>query len=160
METGSLKRAEVIIKERGLTVATAESCTGGLLAAEFVSLPGSSNWFSEGCVTYTIPAKISRLHVNEATIEKYTVVSREVALEMARGIRQNLNASIGISTTGYAGPGGGDDKNPVGTVFIAVVSNDREMCERLSLTGGRNEIRREAVEKALDLLCDFLGKKC
>ena len=153
----SLKRAERLIKEHGLTVATAESCTGGLLAAEFVSLPGSSNWFSEGCVTYTVPAKISRLSVNEATIDKYTVVSREVALEMARGIRKNLNASIGISTTGYAGPGGGDDKNPVGTVFVAVVSDDKEICEKLSLTGERNEIRKEAVEKALCLLCDFIG---
>ena len=153
----NLKRAERLIKEHGLTVATAESCTGGLLAAEFVSLPGSSNWFSEGCVTYTVPAKISRLSVSEATIDKYTVVSREVALEMARGIRKNLNASIGISTTGYAGPGGGDDKNPVGTVFVAVVSDDKEMCEKLSLTGERNEIRKEAVEKALCLLCDFIG---
>lgn len=153
----SLKRAERLIKEHGLTVATAESCTGGLLAAEFVSLPGSSNWFSEGCVTYTVPAKISRLSVSEATIDKYTVVSREVALEMARGIRKNLNASIGISTTGYAGPGGGDDKNPVGTVFVAVVSDDKEICEKLSLTGERNEIRKEAVEKALCLLCDFIG---
>ena len=153
----SLKRAERLIKEHDLTVATAESCTGGLLAAEFVSLPGSSNWFSEGCVTYTVPAKISRLSVSEATIDKYTVVSREVALEMARGIRKNLNASIGISTTGYAGPGGGDDKNPVGTVFVAVVSDDKEICEKLSLTGERNEIRKEAVEKALCLLCDFIG---
>lgn len=153
----NLKRAERLIKEHGLTVATAESCTGGLLAAEFVSLPGSSNWFSEGCVTYTVPAKISRLSVSEATIEKHTVVSREVALEMARGIRKNLNASIGISTTGYAGPGGGDDKNPVGTVFVAVVSDDKEICEKLSLSGERNEIRKEAVEKTLSLLCDFIG---
>ena len=76
---------------------------------------------------------------------------------MARGIRKNLNASIGISTTGYAGPGGGDDKNPVGTVFVAVVSDDKEICEKLSLTGERNEIRKEAVEKALCLLCDFIG---
>ncbi len=154
---GNLKRAERLIKERGLTVATAESCTGGLLAAEFVSLPGSSNWFLEGCVTYTVPAKISRLSVSDATIERHTVVSREVALEMARGIRKNLNASIGISTTGYAGPGGGDDKNPVGTVFVAVVSDNKEMCEKLSLTGERNEVRKEAVEKALRLLCDFIG---
>ena len=146
-----------LLKAKGMTCATAESCTGGLLAAEFVSLPGSSNWFSEGCVTYTVPAKISRLLVSEATIDKYTVVSREVALEMARGIRKNLNASIGISTTGYAGPGGGDDKNPVGTVFVAVVSDDKEVCEKLSLTGERNEIRKEAVEKALCLLCDFIG---
>lgn len=142
---------ELLINNR-LTVATAESCTGGLVASALVSVEGSSQCFSEGCVTYSPQAKMSRLGVREESIEKYTVVSAEVAQEMARGIRQNLNADIGISTTGYAGPGGGDTVNPVGTVYIGYSDKTGECCYKLRFDGSRNEIRKKAADAALKIL--------
>lgn len=148
---------EKLIKEKGVTVATAESCTGGLLASAFVDIAGSSNWFMEGCVTYTVEAKKSRLNVKQETIDKYTVVSREVAIEMAKGIRNNLHTDVGISTTGYAGPGGGDETNPAGTVYVGFSSIFGDDCIRLLLCGSRNEVRAQAVKEALVFLAAKLN---
>ena len=158
MSDDALKLAEYL-KEAHLTVATAESCTGGLIASEFVSIAGSSEWFAEGCVTYSVGAKVSRLGVSPETVERYTVVSAEVAKEMAHGVRRNLNADIGVSTTGYAGPTGGDEKNPVGTVYVGISSEKTgEIAFRLSLSGSRNEIREKAKEEAIRLLWEALVK--
>lgn len=152
------RECERIIRKKHLTVSAAESCTGGLLSSAFISIPGSSEWFFEGCVTYTIPAKITRLGVLRETIDKHTVVSAEVAAEMAKGIRRNLDTDIGIATTGYAGPGGGDEFNPVGTVFVCIsLKGKGEYTKRLSLSGERNEIRQAAVEGALEFLIEVLG---
>ena len=148
-----------LIKSKKLTVSAAESCTGGLIASEFISKSGSSEYFLEGCVTYTVAAKISRLGVKQKTVDTYTVVSPEVAAEMAEGIRNNLHTDIGISTTGYAGPGGGDDKNPVGTVYIGLsIQNRPTITRRLQLSGERNEIRENAKNLAFEFLYEELGK--
>ena len=145
------------LKEKGLTIATAESCTGGLLASAFISVPGSSECFKEGCVTYSNESKISRLGVSSETIEKYTAVSTETAIEMAKGIKRNLNADIGISTTGYAGPGGGDSMNPVGTVYVGISFKEKNFCYRLLLNGSRNQIREQAAEQAMEFLMEQLS---
>ena len=109
-----------LLKKRGLTIASAESCTGGLFASRITSVAGSSEYFLEGAVTYSDNAKIKRLKVKQKTIEKYGAVSEEVALEMATGIAKTAGSDIGISATGIAGPGGGMKEKPVGLVYIGL----------------------------------------
>ena len=156
MASAAEKTAEYLLGNH-LTIATAESCTGGLIASEFVSIAGSSEWFCEGCVTYSVEAKHSRLGVSLQTVEEHTVVSGEVAVEMAKGIRKNLNADIGLSTTGYAGPGGGDDINPVGTVFIGISSEKTgDIFRKYRFFGSRNEVREQAKAAAIDFLLESI----
>ncbi len=111
-----------LLTERGLTVATAESCTGGLIGERLTAIPGASRVYVGGAVTYTNEMKLHLLGVREASIAAHTEVSAEVAAEMAEGIRRVTGADIGLSTTGYAGPGGGTEENPVGTVFVGVAT--------------------------------------
>ncbi len=131
---GDSKIEETVAKmlvEKGLTIATAESCTGGLVAGTLINYPGISDVFLEGCVTYSNAAKVKRLGVSEETLENYGAVSPQTAKEMAEGIRKGLGADIGLSTTGVAGPGGGTDKKPVGLVYTAISINGetKEMAE-------------------------------
>ena len=109
-----------LLVEKDLKVATAESCTGGMVASALIDYPGISSVFLEGCVTYSNESKIKRLGVKEETLNKYGAVSEETAIEMAKGIAEGLGADIGLSTTGVAGPGGGTDEKPVGLVYTAV----------------------------------------
>lgn len=136
----------------GKSIAVAESCTGGMLASKFVSIPGSSRWFLEGCVTYSNEAKLKRLNVSAKTLESVGTVSRQTALEMARGIMKTSGADIGLSTTGIAGPDGGTEEKPVGLVYIALVSGKKEEVRELHLAGDRNRIRNLACLHVLDLL--------
>ncbi len=140
-----------ILKQSGKTIATAESITGGLIASAFVSVPNSSGWFLQGCVTYSNEAKADRLNVHRETLEKYGAVSKQVAKEMAEGIRVTSKADIGISTTGYAGPTGGDKQNPIGTVYIGISTRSRTAVYRVRLLGSRNRVRRQAAFLALAL---------
>ena len=103
---------------RGWTAATAESCTGGLIAKLLTDIPGSSAVFCGACVTYTNAVKERLLGVSPATIERETEVSRACAEEMAAGVRRAVGSDVSVSTTGYAGPGGGTERDPVGTVYI------------------------------------------
>lgn len=141
-----------LISASGMTIAVAESCTGGMLCSKFVSVPGSSNWFKEGCVTYSNEAKMNRLGVKKETLAEYGAVSAQTAIEMAEGIRRTAMADIGISTTGYAGPDGGTGDKPVGTVFIGVAAKDKSFYKELNLTGKRERIRNMACLNALDIL--------
>ena len=141
-----------LISASGMTIAVAESCTGGMLCSKFVSVPGSSNWFKEGCVTYSNEAKMNRLGVKKETLAEYGAVSAQTAIEMAEGIRRTAMADIGISTTGYAGPDGGTGDKPVGTVFIGVAAKDKSFYKELHLTGKRERIRNMACLNALDIL--------
>lgn len=141
-----------LISASGRTIAVAESCTGGMLCSKFVSVPGSSNWFKEGCVTYSNEAKMNRLGVKKETLAEYGAVSAQTAIEMAEGIRRTAMADIGISTTGYAGPDGGTGDKPVGTVFIGVAAKDKSFYKELHLTGKRERIRNMACLNALDIL--------
>lgn len=142
------------LRQQGMTLALAESCTGGLLAKRITDVPGASEVFGFGCVTYSNEAKQALVGVSPETLERYTAVSPETALEMARGARQCSGADIGLSTTGYAGPGGGTEEHPVGTVFIGLSwdGGERVICPERRYMRSREQIRRSASSTALDLL--------
>ena len=154
IDVDSIENALVLsLRERGLTVATAESCTGGLIAKRITDIAGCSDVFLGGCVTYAVDAKVKLIGVSRETIEKYGVVSAETACEMARGVRLALGADIGISTTGIAGPGGGTPEQPVGTVYIAVSTKEGEKFKLLNLSPKRSRefIRICAATNAMSL---------
>lgn len=115
-----------VLKEKKLSISTAESCTGGYIAQMLTSVPGSSAYYKGSIISYATEIKKSILNVTEKTIDKHTVVSKEVALEMAKGAREKLNTAISVSTTGVAGPNKGEDEKEVGTVWIAVSSVDKD----------------------------------
>ena len=142
------------LRRQGKTVACAESCTGGLIAKRLTDIPGSSAAVLGGFVTYTTEMKIRHLGVSPETIEQYTELSEQTAAEMARGARMATGADIGISTTGLAGPGGGSEGCPVGTVFVGISSIHGEQVKRLSLSPNRKRdyIRTVAASHALEMI--------
>jgi nicotinamide-nucleotide amidase len=142
------------LRRQGKTVACAESCTGGLIAKRLTDIPGSSAAVLGGFVTYTNEMKIRHLGVSPETIEQYTELSEQTAAEMARGARMATGADIGISTTGLAGPGGGSEGCPVGTVFVGISSARGEQVKRLSLSPNRKRdyIRTVAASHALEMI--------
>ena len=142
------------LKAQGKTIAFAESCTGGLLAKRITDISGASEVFGYGCVTYWNEAKMQVLGVKPETIERYTEVSEQCALEMARGVRKLSGASVGVSTTGYAGPTGGTEEHPVGTVFIGLSWEGGEtvFCPERRPTRSREQVRRAAANHAFDLV--------
>ena len=138
--------------EKPLTISTAESCTGGMIASKLIEVPGISKNFIESIVSYSNEAKIKRLKVKKETLEKYGAVSEEVAREMLAG----LNTDIGISTTGIAGPGGGTKDKPVGLVYIGIKVKDEVKVFKRELKGDRNKIRQRAMMHALYNLLKIL----
>ena len=148
-----------ILCRNKLTISTAESCTGGMVAAKLISYPGISSSFLEGAVTYSNEAKMKRLGVNKRTLDNYGAVSEETAIEMAEGIAKESSSKVSISTTGIAGPGGGTDKKPVGLVYIAVHVNKVTKVEKCNFTGCREEVRISATNYALKMLKDELEKQ-
>ena len=149
------------LKARKMTIACAESCTGGLIAKRITDISGASEVFGYGCVTYWNEAKMGLLGVSPETIEQYTEVSAQCALEMARGVRKLAGADIGISTTGYAGPTGGTEENPVGTVYIGLSWAGGETVFRPDrrYMRSREQVRRHAASHAFDLVRrEVLGK--
>lgn len=140
-----------MLKERGLEISCAESCTGGGLARIITSCPGASRVFHTGLVTYSEDCKMKLLGVKKETLEKYTVYSEEVAAEMAEGLQRVTGAGVCVSITGIAGPDGGTEKTPVGTVFIGVKYKDRLTVTRHNFSGlGRERIRNLSVINALN----------
>lgn len=139
-------------RARGATIATAESCTGGLVAAALTSVPGSSESVAGGVVSYLPSVKRRVLGVDGGTIERHGVVSCETAAAMATGARALLESDLAVSTTGIAGPGGAEDGKPVGTVCFAVATPDGVRSERRVFAGTRREVRAQAVDHALLLL--------
>ena len=137
---------------KGYTLATAESCTGGLMAKRITDVPGSSAYFLEGLVTYSNAAKTRLLGVPEELITEHGAVSAEVAEAMATGVKAVSGATIGVSTTGVAGPGGGTDEKPVGLVYIAIADDVQVEAKPYTLFGSRQEIRERASQIALDLI--------
>lgn len=138
--------------DNNITISIAESCTAGLLAGTLVNYSGISKVFGEGYVTYSNDAKIKNLHVSEKTLEKYSAVSREVALEMAKGVRQSSKSDIGLSITGIAGPNSDDFNNEVGLIYIGYSDENIDDCIELHLSGDRQKIRQRAVLNALNFL--------
>lgn len=141
-----------ILTENNMTISTAESCTGGLVASKLINYPGISSVFLEGAVTYSNEAKVRTLGVSKETLNKFGAVSEETAKEMAMGIAKRCNAKIGISTTGIAGPGGGSEEKPVGLVYVGLYIDGEILVKKLNLLGTRQEIRNKATKYALDFL--------
>jgi len=143
----------------GLTVATAESCTGGLVAAALTEIAGSSDVVDRGFVTYSNAAKMAMLGVLPETLEANGAVSRQTAEAMAQGAIENSNADLAVSITGIAGPGGGSAEKPVGLVHFAAASQDGRLTHREERFGdlGRSEIRRRSVLVALAMLQELAG---
>jgi nicotinamide-nucleotide amidase len=148
-----------LLSRRGLTVAVAESCTGGLLGDLLTDVPGSSTYFLGGVVAYHDDLKTGILGVPAAVIRQHGAVSEECALLMARGIRSVTGADIGISITGIAGPTGGTPAKPVGTVYIGFAGPDVGMAERFNWTGDRRENKRHSAQAALKILIDYLSNR-
>ena len=145
-----------LLSKHNLKIATAESCTGGLVAGVLCDISGISAHFGEGYITYSEEAKCKNLGVLPETIAHYGVVSCEVAEEMAMGAAERANADCAIATTGVAGPTGGTDENPVGTVCFACVVKNQVLTERMIFEGNRMEIRMQAAVYAIEMLCDYI----
>ncbi len=142
------------LRKAGLTLATAESCTGGLVAKRLTDVAGCSDVYLGGCVTYANEAKMKLLGVREETLRSFGAVSEQTAREMARGVRLSLGAHIGTATTGIAGPGGGTPDKPVGTVYVAVSTPEGETVRALSLSAmrSRDYIRIVSANHVYDLI--------
>lgn len=138
------------------TIATAESCTGGMVAATLTSVPGSSGYYFGSVIAYSNEIKINELGVNPDTINTFGAVSEETAKEMAEGVRKKLNTSIGISTTGIAGPGGGTEEKPVGTVWVAYSDERRTVARKLQLGKLRDVNIRMSVISCLNMAREIL----
>jgi len=145
-----------MLAERKLKVATAESCTGGLLGHCITNVPGSSDYFEGGIIAYSYDAKERLLGVHHDTLYEHGAVSAETALEMARGARKMLGADIGIAVTGIAGPGGGMPGKPVGLVYIALSARASERVERYVWDSDREGNKLRSSEAALEMLIEFL----
>lgn len=143
------KRVIEKLRERGLLLATAESCTGGLCAKRLTDVAGASQVFCGGVVSYTNDVKMRLLGVKEETLAQFGAVSGETAREMAEGARQATGADVAVSVTGVAGPSSDDMGNVVGTVFIAFSSEQETVSEKLQLSGDREKIREQSVNAML-----------
>lgn len=137
---------------RGLTISTAESCTGGMVSSRLINYPGISQSLLEGVVTYSNEAKMNRINVKKEILEKFGAVSHEVASQMAEGVAKTSGADIGISTTGVAGPGGGTAEKPVGRVYVGLYYKGKITTKELNLVGDRQKIRAKATINVLDML--------
>ena len=156
------KALEILVGEllrvRGLRLAAAESCTGGLIGHRLTNVPGSSTYYMGSVTAYAYEAKVRILGVSWDTLEKFGAVSEETVLEMARGVRVALAADIGISVSGIAGPTGGTPEKPVGTTWIGYSSPQEEDARQYLFEGERLEIKEQAAEAALQLVVDHLRK--
>lgn len=155
VDVDSLENAVIKkLREKGMTLAVAESCTGGLIAKRITDISGCSDVFLGGCVTYANEAKTALLGVREQTLAAHGAVSSQTAMEMARGVRERLGADIGVSATGIAGPLGGSDEKPVGTVYIGISTEKGESFRKLSLSSmrSRDYIRKVSASNAYDMI--------
>jgi PncC family amidohydrolase len=145
-----------LLRARGLTLATAESCTGGLIAHRITNVPGSSDYFIGGVAAYAYEAKVALLHVSWDTLRTYGAVSRETVIEMARGVRTVLGADIAVSVSGIAGPGGGLPHKPVGTTWIGLSARDGDWARLFCFSLDRAGNKEEAARSALEFIHDYL----
>ncbi len=148
-----------LLSDRGLTLATAESCTGGLVAQRITSVSGSSAYYLGGVVAYANEAKEDLLGVRHETLLAHGAVSEETALEMANGARERLGADIGVATTGIAGPTGGTPEKPVGLVYVALSAIDAQLCQRHLWRGDRASNNEQSTEAVLGLVKVYLEQR-
>lgn len=145
-----------LLQQRKLKLVLAESCTGGLLGSRITDVPGSSEYFLGGVISYAYEAKADLLNVSWNTLNTKGAVSRETVLEMARGVRTLLKGDIAVAVSGIAGPGGGTPEKPVGTTWIGLVAVDEERAALFQFSGNREENKAFAVEAALRMLLEYL----
>ena len=141
-----------LLQKKHLTMATAESCTGGMIAARLVNVSGVSDVFMQGMVTYSNEAKVRLLGVKEETLKAHGAVSRETALEMALGGAERAQTDVCVAVTGLAGPGGGSKEKPVGLVYMACAVKGKAEVLEYHFKGNRGKIREQSMMKALDLV--------
>jgi PncC family amidohydrolase len=156
MKTSLEAQIGELLQARGLKLALAESCTGGLVGNRITDVPGSSGYFLGGVLAYAYEAKVNLLGVQWETLNSKGAVSREIVIEMAHGARNALNADIAVSVSGIAGPGGGTPEKPVGTTWIGLVTNEGEWARVFQFSGDRVQNKSHAAEAALQMLLDQL----
>ena len=142
--------------EKKISISTAESCTAGLLASKITSISGASSFFKGGIISYQNDAKINVLGVSKSLIKDKSEVCSEVVEQMAESVRNIFSSDFSIATSGYAGPTGGSEANPLGTVFFAISSKDRIISKRLVFTGDRESVVIQAAIKGSELLMEEL----
>jgi len=148
-----------LLRENELTIALAESCTGGLICGKITNSPGSSSYLLGGVVAYSNSLKTEYLDVSAKLIESHSAVSREVAEAMAVGVRLRSGSDIGLAVTGIAGPGGGTDEKPVGTIYIAIATSEENWVTKFHFQGDRDQIREITAQSGLDLIRKYLLQK-
>ena len=148
-----------LLKPLGWTLATAESCTGGLISHRLTDISGSSTYFAGGFVVYSNEAKMKFLNVKEETLIKHGAVSEQVAIEMAHGAKAALGTHLAVSVTGIAGPGGGTDEKPVGLTFIALATPENVMAKRFIWDGSRTENKELSATTALEMIIEYLESR-
>lgn len=144
------------LNSRGLTITTAESCTGGLVGHRITNVPGSSGYYLGGVTSYAYHAKVRLLDVKWQTLESHGAVSLETVSEMAAGVRASLDADIGIAVSGIAGPGGGSPGKPVGLVLLGLSAPDGDWTRDHNFKGDRISVKDQAAEAALQFVLDYL----
>lgn len=158
-ETKTLSRQiQDLLYDNGKTLGTAESCTGGRIAEAIIAVPGASNYFKGGIISYTNEIKMKLLHVNEKTLEEQTAVCEDVAKQMVTGACDALNVDYAISATGIAGPGGGTKDIPVGTIWLGFGSKDDVESYLLTEDNGRDINLAKATNQALKLFLDYIKR--
>ena len=142
--------------EKKVSIATAESCTAGFLAAKITSIAGASSFFKGGIIAYQNDIKINHLGVSKSLIKEKTEVCAEVVQQMAQGVRNKFSADFSVATSGYAGPTGGSELNPIGTVFIAISSKEKTISKRFVFVGDRESIVSQSVISGAEFLMEVL----
>ena len=146
-----------LLRQRNASISVAESCTGGLIAHRITNISGSSDYFDCAIVSYSNKAKSDLLGVSPSLIKRHGPVSEPVARAMAEGIRRQRQTTIGLATTGLAGPLGATAENPIGTVYIALASADGTIVRRFSFPGEREDIKRQTADKSLEMILAYLA---
>ena len=154
-----LNNLQQLCIEKGVSVAVAESCTAGLIAYKLTTVSGSSSYFKGGVVAYQNEIKTKILGVSRSIIDEKTEVSAEVVEQMTKSVLEKFDADFAVATSGYAGPTGGTNKNPIGTVFIAIASAEGVVVSRFVFSGNRQSVVNQASESALDLLYTKIKKQ-
>jgi len=148
-----------MLRERGLTLVAAESCTGGLIGSRITDMPGSSEYFLGGIVAYAYEVKVALLDVSWDTLNTFGAVSHETVIEMARGARTRLHGDIAIAVSGIAGPGGGTAEKPVGTTWIGLATGNGEWTKKFRFEGNRRQNKSFTADAALGMLVEYLQGK-
>jgi PncC family amidohydrolase len=159
MEKQPELRVGMLLNERRLSLALAESCTGGLVASRITDVPGSSAYFLGGIVAYSYEAKASLLGVSWDTLNTHGAVSRETVVEMARGARKLFNADVAVSVSGIAGPRGGTEAKPVGTVWVGLSTSGGDEARHFIWNGDRIRNKQLSSDAALQFILDYLEGK-